>query len=291
MYKVDNAVIMAAGASSRFAPLSYECPKALIDVKGEILIERQIRQLLEAGIREIYIVTGYKAEQFEYLREKYGVHIVENKEYLTKNNHSSIYAVRDILRNTYICSADNYFSKNPFESQVDDSYYAALYSDGPTNEWCMQTDANGYITDVRAGGSDAWYMLGHAFWSEEFSEKFKKILVDIYDQPETKGLFWEDIFINNIADLPMRMRKYEDDVIFEFDSLDELRLFDTSYVEDTRSSILKYIALRLGSSERELHRIVPMKTTDTNVLGIQFEFGGERYGYTYSNQFLWRILE
>lgn len=291
MYKVDNAVIMAAGASSRFAPLSYECPKALIDVKGEILIERQIRQLLEAGIREIYIVTGYKAEQFEYLREKYGIHIVENKEYLTKNNHSSIYAVRDILRNTYICSADNYFSKNPFESQVDDSYYAALYSDGPTNEWCMQTDANGYITDVRAGGSDAWYMLGHAFWSEEFSEKFKKILVDIYDQPETKGLFWEDIFINNIADLPMRMRKYEDDVIFEFDSLDELRLFDTSYVEDTRSSILKYIALRLGSSERELHRIVPMKTTDTNVLGIQFEFGGERYGYTYSNQFLWRILE
>ena len=291
MYKVDNAVIMAAGASSRFAPLSYECPKALIEVKGEILIERQIHQLQEAGIREIYIVTGYKAEQFEYLREKYGVHIVENKEYLTKNNHSSIYAVRDILRNTYICSADNYFSKNPFESQVDDSYYAALYSDGPTNEWCMQTDANGYITDVRAGGSDAWYMLGHAFWSEEFSEKFKKILVDIYDQPETKGLFWEDIFINNIADLPMRMRKYEDDVIFEFDSLDELRLFDTSYVEDTRSSILKYIALRLGSSERELHRIVPMKTTDTNVLGIQFEFGGERYGYTYSNQFLWRILE
>ena len=291
MYKVDNAVIMAAGASSRFAPLSYEIPKALIEVKGEILIERQIRQLQEAGIREIYIVTGYKAEQFDYLREKYGVHIVENKEYLTKNNHSSIYAVRDILRNTYICSADNYFSKNPFESQVDDSYYAALYSDGPTNEWCMQTDANGYITDVRAGGSDAWYMLGHAFWSEEFSEKFKKILVDIYDQPETKGLFWEDIFINNIADLPMRMRKYEDDVIFEFDSLDELRLFDTSYVEDTRSSILKYIALRLGSSERELHRIVPMKTTDTNVLGIQFEFGGERYGYTYSNQFLWRILE
>ena len=37
-YKVDNAVIMAAGTSSRFAPLSYEYPKALIRVKGEVLI-------------------------------------------------------------------------------------------------------------------------------------------------------------------------------------------------------------------------------------------------------------
>ena len=44
-YRVENAVIMAAGLSSRFAPISYEKPKALICVRGEILIERQIRQL------------------------------------------------------------------------------------------------------------------------------------------------------------------------------------------------------------------------------------------------------
>jgi len=43
--KVNNAIIMAAGTSSRFAPLSYEKPKSLIEVKGEVLIERQIRQL------------------------------------------------------------------------------------------------------------------------------------------------------------------------------------------------------------------------------------------------------
>ena len=42
-YKVRNAVIMAAGFSSRFAPLSYECPKGLVKIKGEVLVERQIR--------------------------------------------------------------------------------------------------------------------------------------------------------------------------------------------------------------------------------------------------------
>ena len=73
MIKVDNAVILAAGASSRFAPLSYERHKALIEVKGEVLIERQIRQLREAGVKDIYVVTGYKSEQFSYLVEKFGV--------------------------------------------------------------------------------------------------------------------------------------------------------------------------------------------------------------------------
>ena len=37
--KVDNAIILAAGTSSRFAPLSYEIPKGLLEVRGEILIK------------------------------------------------------------------------------------------------------------------------------------------------------------------------------------------------------------------------------------------------------------
>ena len=58
-----NAIILAAGKSNRFAPFTYEKPKGLFIVRNEILIERQIEQLQEAGISRIYIVTGYKAEQ------------------------------------------------------------------------------------------------------------------------------------------------------------------------------------------------------------------------------------
>ena len=176
MHKVDNAVIMAAGTASRFAPLSYEMHKALITVKGEVLIERQIRQLKEAGVPEIYIVTGYKSEQFEYLKEKFGVHLVHNSEYLVRNNNSSIYAVKDILKNTYICSSDNYFSENPFESEVEDCYYAAVYADGDTKEWCMEYKEDGTIRKVEIGGKNAWFMLGHTFWDEKFSKKFVGIL-------------------------------------------------------------------------------------------------------------------
>lgn len=41
-----NAIILAAGKSSRFAPFTYEKPKGLLCVKGEVLIERQIERVL-----------------------------------------------------------------------------------------------------------------------------------------------------------------------------------------------------------------------------------------------------
>lgn len=289
MYKVDNAVIMAAGTASRFAPISYERPKALIEVKGEVLIERQIRQLKEAGIDEIIIVVGYMKESFMYLKEKFGVKIVENTEYLTRNNNSTIMAVKDLLKNTYICSSDNYFNKNPFESQVDDAYYAAIYAEGETKEWCMTEDEDGYIDSVTVGGSNAWFMLGHTFWTEEFSQKFLEILEKIYDEPETAGLLWEAIYMKNLDTLKMKIRKYDSDVIFEFDTLDELREFDESYRYDTRSLILKNIAETLNIKEEDIINVTSYKDKDNAAVGINFEACGEKYKYHYETKELRRM--
>lgn len=98
-YKVHNAIIMAAGFSSRFSPISYEKPKGLIKVRGEVLIERQIKQLHEAGINNITVVVGYKQEQFFYLEDSFNVKIKTNSEYSTRNNNSSIKAVSNQLSN------------------------------------------------------------------------------------------------------------------------------------------------------------------------------------------------
>lgn len=88
--KRRNAIIMAAGTSSRFVPLSAECPKGLLEVKDEVLIERQIRQLKEAGISDITIIVGYKADMFAYLNGKFGVDIVLNEDFARYNNTSSL---------------------------------------------------------------------------------------------------------------------------------------------------------------------------------------------------------
>ena len=76
-----NAIILAAGKSNRFAPFTYEKPKGLFVVKGERLIERQIEQLLQAGVNQIYIVVGYMKEKFFYLEQKYGVKLIVNNQF------------------------------------------------------------------------------------------------------------------------------------------------------------------------------------------------------------------
>ena len=284
--KVDNAVIMAAGTSSRFAPLSYEKPKALIEVRGEVLIERQIRQLREAGVPEIAVVTGYRAEDFSYLRDAFGVTLIHNPDYLTRNNNSTIRAASGLLRNSYVCSSDNYFTVNPFEREVDGAYYAAVYADGDTKEWCLTEDGDGFIDSVTVGGQNAWYMLGHTFWDAEFSRRFLAILDRIYDDERTAGLLWESIYAEHLDELKMRIRKYPSDAIFEFDTLDELRLFDETYVSDTRSQIIKECARRIRCGEGDIKDIVSFRSGDNAAAGFRFTACGSRFEFDYDTKSL-----
>lgn len=277
-HKVRNAIILAAGLSSRFAPISYEKPKGVLKVRGEVLIERQIRQLREAGIDDITVVVGYKKEYFFYLQEKYGVDLVNNDEYASRNNNGSIWRVRDRLANTFVCSSDDYFTENPFEPYVYKAYYAAQYAEGPTKEWCMTTGANDRITGVTIGGSDSWYMLGHVYFDEAFSKAFVSILESEYDRPETTDKLWEDLYIEHIKELDMTMRPYLEGVINEFDSLDELRAFDPHFLENVDSEVFDNICGTLGCSKSEIHDVYPLKQGLTN-LSCHFSTNDGEYVY------------
>ena len=197
-YKVDNAIIMAAGMSSRFAPLSYEKPKGVLMVKGEVLIERQIKQLQEAGIKDITVVVGYMKEKFFYLEEKYGVEIVVNEDYYRYNNTSTLIRVLNELKNTYICSSDQYFATNPFEPYVYQAYYSSVYASGETDEYCLTCEPSGRIKNVTIGGSNSWYMIGHVYFDAEFSRKFSSILEREYENIETREHLWENLYMKHI---------------------------------------------------------------------------------------------
>lgn len=277
-YKVKNAIIMAAGMSTRFAPLSYEKPKALLRVKGEILIEREIRQLQEAGITDITVVVGYMKEKLYYLADKFHVKIKVNEDYYRYNNTSTLILVADELDNTYICSSDNYFTENPFTPYVYHAYYAAVYSPGETDEYCISCNRSNRITGVTHGGCASWYMLGHVYFDRAFSHKFSEILHTEYHLPITRDQLWEDLYIRHLDDLEMYIKKYDQSVIKEFDSLDELRAFDENYLTDTHSPIFKNICHILHCQENEINHIKPIKIGLTN-LSFLFECKGRKYVY------------
>ena len=277
-YKVNNAVILAAGMSTRFAPLSYEKPKGLLNVKGEVLIERQIKQLHSVGIKDITLVVGYMKEKMFYLEEKYGVEIVVNEDYYRYNNTSSMILVADKLSNTYICSSDNYFEKNPFEKYVYKGYYSSVYEEGETDEYCITVDKKDRIIDAKIGGSDTWVMLGHVYFDREFSNKFSSILREEYKKQAVKEGLWEDLYIKFISELDLRIRRYSKDVIREFDSLEELREFDKDYLKNTNSRILNNISNILECKEEEIEQISPIKAGLTNT-SFKFTVSGKQYVY------------
>ena len=277
-YRVQNAVIMAAGMSSRFAPLSYEVPKGLLKVKGERLIEREIEQLQEAGIEDITVIVGYLQEKMFYLAEKYGVKIVVNNDYYKYNNCSSLMLVRDQLSNTYICSSDNYFAENPFEKYIYRGYYSTIFVEGETDEYCATEDSNNMIVDIQIGGKDTWAMVGHVYFDRAFSEKFVKILETEFKHEPYKEQLWEDYYTRNVHELHLEARHYSADIVKEFDSLDELRQFDDRYLMNSNSEIIDNICKTLNCDASDIVHIKPLKDGLTNT-SFSFDCLGKKYVY------------
>ena len=277
-YRVENAIIMAAGMSTRFAPLSYETPKGLLVVKGERLIEREIKQLREAGIQKITVVVGYMKEKMFYLADKFGVEIVVNEDYYRYNNCSSLMLVRKQLGNTYICSSDNYFVENPFEEYVYRGYYSTVFAEGETDEYCVTETKDGIIKEVTVGGEDEWYMLGHVYFDRAFSEQFVSILENEFKHEAYKLQLWEDYYARHVDTLLLEAKHYSDEVIKEFDSLDELRAFDEHYLMHTNSKILLNICNTLNVTPAEITNIKPLKDGLTNT-SFCFDCKGEAYVY------------
>lgn len=268
--------------SSRFAPLSYEKPKGLLVVKGEVLIERQIRQLQEAGIHDIMVVVGYMKEMFFYLEDKFNVRIVVNEDFFKYNNTSSLIRVLDYLEDTYICCSDNYLVENVFLEKPREAYYSCSYSKGKTEEWCVSEDEEGYINQVTVGGSDSWYMAAHVFFSKDFSANFKEILLREYVKEETKLNLWESLFMKHLDVLKMRVKRYQDGILKEFDSLDELRVFDSAYFCNTNSRIIHNICDILSCKEeniKDIHAIKQGLTNTSFYFSVEIEGKIEKYVY------------
>jgi len=73
-----KAVILAAGKGTRMGGLTSELPKPMLLVQGKPILQHILEGLMEAGVRDFFIVTGFRAEVIEGHfgdGKKWGVHI------------------------------------------------------------------------------------------------------------------------------------------------------------------------------------------------------------------------
>ena len=278
--KNKNAIILAAGKSNRFAPFNYEKPKGLFRVKGEILIERQIKQLLDAGIKDIYIVIGYMKEKFFYLEDKFGVHLIVNNTFDHYGNIYSLYAAREHLSNTFICCSDQYFVHNPFfdGNLPNNSYRACTYCRGKFKEFSIEySDAN-VITNFAVGGEDQMAMTGHAYFNSDFSRRFRRLMEEEIHNFGVAHMYWEEFYAAHQCNLTLFVREFAPGEILEFDDIKDLRAFDSEFLMNIDSKIIKNICTVLDCHPNNIVNISVISAGLTNVSFI-FELNGRQYVY------------
>lgn len=100
-------VILAAGMGTRLMPLTKDIPKALLKINNVTLLERMIKNCIQADITKFIIIVGYNGEKVEKLskslEDKYNIKIktIRNEKYDITNTSVSTY-----LASTYIEKED-----------------------------------------------------------------------------------------------------------------------------------------------------------------------------------------
>lgn len=277
--KVNNAIILAAGGDDISAKSVYSMPKGLFMKNGETLIERQIRQLKEAGINDITVVIGYKQELYFFLADKWGVNLEINPD-LKKNNIFSLYIAKNHINSTYICNCDNYFEKNPFSKYEFNSFHATVYKEDARNELLVRKNSSGRILEVYSGVKEGECIYGHAYLDSALSYRLVKYLDEEISDFRVSALFWEEFISRHADDLDMYVRRYPTDFLFEFDSIQEIQNIEGLFLGNVSGWINEKICTVLNCSENDISDVVVLEKGLSNIL-FTFVVRGERYIFRY----------
>lgn len=230
--KHEVAILMAAGLGSRMRPLTDKTAKPLVKVLGRPLIETVIDALNMRGVDDIYIVTGYKGEQFQDLPKKYkNVKLIENPDYKTKNNINSIAvaAAQMASADCFVCEADLFIpSEYLLCRPLEHSGYFGKFLPGHSDDWVFET-SDGHITRVGKGGDDVFNMVGISFFKQPDAARIALTILDEVKKPENAQLFWDEIVDRLCRDgLNLTIHEVHPGEIVECDTVEDLKNLEKS---------------------------------------------------------------
>ena len=230
-YRVRRAIFIAAGFSSRLAPITLNTPKPMIRVNGKRIIETMLDAVEAAGIPEVVIVRGYMGEEFDLLRYKYPhIQFVENPLYNEYNNISSAMCVRFLMENAYVMDADLILNNPGVIRRYEYSSNLLAFPVERTDDWCVTTDKSGYVDSVSMGGLNGYRMVGIFYWSQADGARLAEDLSAVYQSPGGKERLWEHtplIYKKESYRVSLRLCTEED--VTEIDTFSELKRIDRSY--------------------------------------------------------------
>lgn len=256
-HRPERAIILAAGYGFRMIPINNQTNKAFIEVKGEILIERLIRQLKEAGVENITIVVGYKKERFDYLVDKFKIKLVINMEYAMTNSFYSLYCARNLIGNSYIVSCDLYFEDNPFSKVELYSWY--LISSVKENNSFFQLNNLNRLNYVESNGN---YMIGVGYISKEDKELVLETMQNLFLR-EKNVAYWEKVLMDSHKKIFVEPKLINHSMFMEFNTYKDFISFDM--ISSTiQSEVFDIIKDCLDAKQEDISNIIVLKSGMTN---------------------------
>lgn len=231
-YKVERAIVMAAGIGKRMQPVTLDTPKPLVRVNGVRMIDTVIQALHDNGIYEIYVVVGYLKEQFKGLEEEYpGITLIENPYYDTCNNISSLYVAREHIKNAIILDGDQIiYNKDILAPEFERSGYNCVWTDEQTEEWLLSVE-NGIVRKCsRDGGANGWQLFSVSRWTAEDGAKLKRHLEMEFEDRKNRQIYWDDVALFCYPEeYELGIYQMQRGDLVEVDNFSELVEIDRSY--------------------------------------------------------------
>ena len=121
-----RAVILAAGFDQQLLPLVEDRPKAMLEIKGRSILERQIGLLQSVGITDITVVRGYQAQAVQLPQ----VRFVDNPRFAEQGIAASLFAAESVLTGrTLILYGDILFDRAILEKLLQSQQEVSLIVD------------------------------------------------------------------------------------------------------------------------------------------------------------------
>lgn len=131
---IKQAVILAAGLGSRLGELTKNMPKGFLQIDGVAIVENSIKKLISVGVEEIIIGTGYKAEFYENLANKYNcIKTVYNKDYEKTSSMVTLNVCKQFINNDFLLlESDLIYDKIGLFVLINDERSNVILSSGKT---------------------------------------------------------------------------------------------------------------------------------------------------------------
>lgn len=150
---IKTAVILAAGMGSRIRRRAGNRPKGFLMIDEKSIIEHSISKLIEAGVKTIFIGTGYMKEEYEKLMNKYPqIKCVNNSRYETTGSLFTLYQFKDHIKDDFLLlESDVIYEKSALKTLVNHSRSDVILAsklNGAGDEVYIETDGNNNLKNM-----------------------------------------------------------------------------------------------------------------------------------------------